>query len=159
LAGELVALLTNEMLPGTLPAACGAKVTVKVTLVPDCTVVGKVIPVTEYPVPFQAADETETSALLAVSVPVRFLVLPTFTLPKDNVDGDSDNCAAAVAVPFPCRGTIAGSVAPTTSIVNVPVAAPLVVGLNETVRSVLCPAVNSIGTVAPDEKPAPLALT
>ena len=98
-------------------------------------------------------------ALLAVRVPVKFFVLPTLTLPKANVDGENDNCAVVVVVPVPCNGTVAGSVAPTTSIENVPVAAPLVVGLNETLRSALCPAASSIGTVLLDENPVPLAVT
>jgi hypothetical protein len=48
-AGEFVASLSNAMLPGALPSAWGAKVTVKETLCPAGTVVGKVIPLSEYP--------------------------------------------------------------------------------------------------------------
>lgn len=52
-------------------------------------VAGKVIPLTEYPEPFQAAEETTTSALVADRVPVRDELLPTATLPKLNVDGET----------------------------------------------------------------------
>ena len=61
--------------------------TVKDLLVPDFTVSGKVMPLTEYPAPFHAADETVTSELVAWIVPVRFLLLPTLTLPKDSCVG------------------------------------------------------------------------
>jgi hypothetical protein len=67
--GEFEALLTKEMLPGALPAAAGAKVTVKETLFPAATVTGKLIPLTEYPDPFQAALDTVTLEVPAVSVP------------------------------------------------------------------------------------------
>jgi hypothetical protein len=47
--GEFVALLSNAMLPGVLPAVCGAKVTAKGTLCPAGTVTGKPMPPSEYP--------------------------------------------------------------------------------------------------------------
>ena len=47
--GELVASLSNAMLPGAVPAASGAKVTVNGRLCPAGTVTGKVMPLTEYP--------------------------------------------------------------------------------------------------------------
>lgn len=42
-----VALLAKLTLPGVLPAAVGAKLTLKVTLLPAETVSGKVIPLSE----------------------------------------------------------------------------------------------------------------
>ena len=47
------------------------------------------MPLTEYPDPFHAADETVTSADVAVRVPVKAVLLPTTTLPKFNVEGET----------------------------------------------------------------------
>jgi hypothetical protein len=55
LAGELLALLTTEILPVALPAVVGAKVTLKVVLWPAATVSG-----TESPVMLKAAPVTVT---------------------------------------------------------------------------------------------------
>ena len=49
--GELVALLTRERLPDTLPEAAGAKATLKLVLWPAARVSGKVKPLIENPVP------------------------------------------------------------------------------------------------------------
>jgi hypothetical protein len=83
------ALLTKEMLPGELPEAGGVKVTVYCALCPAVTLRGKVTPLTEYPDPLQAADATVTSAVEADSVPVSDELLPTATLPKLSVEGDT----------------------------------------------------------------------
>ena len=68
--GESTALLTKDIVPGALPAVCGAKVTVYWMLFPAFTVNGNVTPLTEYPSPFHAAEDTVTSAPLADKVPV-----------------------------------------------------------------------------------------
>lgn len=65
---------------------------------PAFTVTGKVIPLTEYPDPFQAAEETTTSPLLADKVPVNAELLPTATFPKFIVEGDT------MSVPSPLLG-------------------------------------------------------
>ena len=83
------ALLIKEMLPAELPAAGGVKVTVNCALSPAATLIGKVTPLTEYPEPLHDADETVTSAVEADSVPGNEELLPTATLPKFNVDGDT----------------------------------------------------------------------
>ena len=67
LNGELLALLTKEIPPDAVPAACGAKVTVNGTLCPDWMVTGKLIPLTEKPVPCQLALETVIGDEPAVS--------------------------------------------------------------------------------------------
>ena len=87
--GALDALLINEMLPADVPPDGGEKVTVYVALFPAATVIGNVIPLTEYPEPFQAADETTTSALEADKEPIKDELLPTFTFPKFSVDGET----------------------------------------------------------------------
>jgi hypothetical protein len=48
-----------------------------------------VIPLTEYPDPIHDADETVTSAVDADRVPASDELLPTGTLPKFNVEGDT----------------------------------------------------------------------
>jgi hypothetical protein len=47
------------------------------------------MPLTEYPEPFQAADEIVTSSLVADRVPVNDALLPTATLPKLSEEGDT----------------------------------------------------------------------
>ena len=48
---------------------------------------GKLTPLTEYPDPLQAAEETVTSAFEADNVPVNDELLPTVTFPKLRVVG------------------------------------------------------------------------
>jgi hypothetical protein len=60
-----------------------------VALLPAATVTGNVIPLTEYPDPLQAADETITSAFVADNVPVIDELLPTATFPKFNAEGET----------------------------------------------------------------------
>ena len=73
--GEFDALLRNEMLPEATPEACGAKVTVKDALSPAVSASGKVMPLTENPSPFQLPEDMVTAEPLAVSVPVRVVLL------------------------------------------------------------------------------------
>ena len=56
--GELVALLARERLPDALPETAGAKATLKLALCPAATVMGKVRPLTENPVPERVSLET-----------------------------------------------------------------------------------------------------
>jgi hypothetical protein len=88
------------MLPGELPVACGAKVTVKEIPCPAGNTIGKLIPLTEYPSPLHAADDTVTLALVAVRVPDNALLAPTSTLPKFIEEGDTASCAAPPATDF-----------------------------------------------------------
>jgi len=91
-AGESEALLTKDTVPGALPAARGAKVTVYWALLPALTVNGNVMPLTVYPSPVLAAEDTVTSAPLADKVPVLTVLFPIATLPKVIVDGDTESC-------------------------------------------------------------------
>jgi hypothetical protein len=52
---------------------------------------GKLTPLNDYPDPFQPADATVTSAVEAERVPVSDELLPTGTLPKFSVEGDTAN--------------------------------------------------------------------
>lgn len=58
-------------------------------LFPAVIVTGNVMPLTEYPVPFQSAVVMVMSALLADNVPDNEELLPTLTLPKLNDDGET----------------------------------------------------------------------
>lgn len=86
-----VALLVNAIFPDAVPAAAGVNVTVYFVLCPAVIVTGKVMPLTAYPEPFQAADEMVTSAVVAERVPVKDAVLPTATFPKLSEEGDTAN--------------------------------------------------------------------
>ena len=90
--GEFAALLRNEMFPETAPVAWGANVSVKETLWPAAIVTGKLIPLSENPLPVPLPDDTVTAAEEpAVSVPVLTLLLPTVTLPKLEGDKESES--------------------------------------------------------------------
>jgi hypothetical protein len=96
--GVSEASLINVRLPGELPADCGINVTVKETLWPAATVTGNVIPLSEYPSPDWSTVETVTVELLAVRDPVLEELLPTATLPKATVVGDTESCPGLGAV-------------------------------------------------------------
>jgi hypothetical protein len=98
--GEFEALLTKLMLPGEFPAVCGAKVTVKEIPCLAGTTAGKLIPLTEYPSPLHAADDTVTLALVAVRVPGNTLLAPTGTLPKFMDGGNTASCALPAVTDF-----------------------------------------------------------
>jgi hypothetical protein len=88
--GELAALLTNEMLPETVPAEAGAKATVKLVLWPAERVKGRERPVAEKPLPEAGSGETVKLAvpeLVSLIVCVFFEATPTS--PKLTLDGDT----------------------------------------------------------------------
>ena len=89
--GELVALLTNEIWPGAEPLAVGSNVTWNSALFPAGMVRGKLMPLTEYPLPLTLAEVTVTFELLAVSVPVLVVWLPMYCVPKASVVGETES--------------------------------------------------------------------
>lgn len=119
------ASLTNEIFPVTVPLTCGAKVILKVVLWPLAIVIGKEIPLTENPVPFHDAEETVTLEFFAVNFPVRVLLLPTATLPKLTVAGDTVSCADVVVVPVPLNPTLKLGLVASDVTAKVPVTEPL----------------------------------
>jgi len=83
-AGELVALLTTDTLPATLPAAVGANPTLSEAFCPAARLSGKEIPLTLKPAPVTFTWETLTALFpefvrATVCAPP---VLPTSTFPK-----------------------------------------------------------------------------
>jgi hypothetical protein len=83
-AGELLALLTTDTLPSTLPAAVGANPTFRATLCPAARLSGNDKPLTVKPAPVTFTCERLTVLFpefvrTTVCAP---LVLPTITFPK-----------------------------------------------------------------------------
>lgn len=146
-AGELVASLTNERLPGALPLAVGENVTEKEILFPAGTVTGNEMPLNVYPWPVWSTVETCTSELPAVSVPFfAVLLLPTATLPKFMAAGATLSCPAAGADPLPVREMVAAESDALEEIARLPVAEPTVRGLNDNTIVALVPGAIENGT-------------
>lgn len=120
-------------------------------------VTGKVIWLTEYPSPFQFAEETVISEPPAVNVPVRSLLLPTLTLPKFMLEGLTPNWPGAN--PSPVRGTVAGE-PPSIEMVSVPFTVPADLGAKVTLKVADWPgsSVKGHSGVLVAVKPGPLTL-
>ena len=156
LVGVLPALLTNETKPVALPPDWGANVTVKGRLCPAASVTGNEIPLTENPGPFQLALETVTLFELALSVPVMFLLLPTFTVPKFRVVGLTANVPELV--PVPDRATDRLGLFALLVTVTLPLSVPVAGGVKLTLTVTLCPADRFMGRAGPlTLKPVPEA--
>ncbi len=76
--------------------------------------------------PLQLAEDMATAAPLALTVPVMFLLLPTVTLPKVTVAGDS--VIVPAAAPVPEREILTFGLVASEVMATVPVAAPEAVG-------------------------------
>ena len=158
--GEFDALLRNDTLPLAAPELCGANVTVNEALCPAGMDTGNDMPVTENPVPFQLALETVTLFEVAFNVPVRFLLLPTFTLPKLRVAGFTVSCPAEEEVPVPDNGMETFGLVASLTTARLPAPAPTAGGAKRTVTVALCPAARLKGKVVPLVlKPVPEAVT
>jgi hypothetical protein len=143
--GEFVALLLSERLPEVAPPACGVKVTVKLALCPAFNVRGNVSPVSENSALVDAAAEMVTPAPLALTVPVRFELVPTVTLPKAALAGVTLSCPGLD--PEPDSAMLKFDPA----VVNArpPVTDPAACGVNVMLNVRLCPAFRVIGTFSP----------
>lgn len=146
--GEFCALLTKVKVAVTEPAVVGVNVTVNGRLWPAGIVTGKVSPLTVNCALFVLAEVTVTLAPEAVSVPEPEPVVPTTTLPKASVVGKTLNWPTAV-VPVPDSAIVSDGLEALDVTVTVPVAAPAEVGLNFTLKLVLCPAPRVTGVVTP----------
>ena len=83
-----VALELTVMPPFALPGDCGANTTLKVTLAPELSVIGKVSPLILNPEPVTVACEIVTLAPpVFVSESVKVWVPPAWTLPKARLAG------------------------------------------------------------------------
>ena len=132
-AGEFVAVLTNDTEPLAAPLPPGVKVTVACLFAPAVIVVGSVRPLTVKPDPVTFAALTVTDPVpVFESVTVLLELPPTRTLPNERLVGEalSRNVAAAVAVPD--RVTTGGVFGALLVTVNEPEKVPAAPGANFT---------------------------
>jgi len=124
--GEFGALLEMLTLPARLPAVVGAKSTLKVVLAPAAMVAGVFNPLTLYGAPFTEICPTVSEAVpVFVTVKLCDLVCPSTTLPKLNVDGETDRPAWA---PVPLKGIVSEELDASLTIVMDPEALPAAAG-------------------------------
>jgi hypothetical protein len=91
-AGEVVALLTNDTVPVAVPLLEGANATFAVWLLLAATVNGKESPLRPNPEPVVLAEETVTAELpVLVSVTGLLIEPPTTTEPNEIEVGEADN--------------------------------------------------------------------
>jgi hypothetical protein len=115
------------------PEACGVNVTVKEAVAPAATVKGKESPLTENWEPVRPVmDETVTGAVLAERVASLDWLVPTTTFPKLIADGVTLKDPGVAPVPLSGMESVGLEALEATEIA--PVALPLVVGANVTLR-------------------------
>lgn len=150
------ALLVKVSVALAAPVAVGVKVTVKGTLLPAAIVVGSVSPLIVKTELFKLAAVTLTVAPVAVSVPDAVPFVPTTTLPTARVVGLTVSVPVAAA-PVPDRGMLSVGFDALDVTVTVPLAVPVEVGANVTLKLVLAPAASVIGVeIVLKLKPVPL---
>jgi hypothetical protein len=152
--GDPGALLVIEMLPAGLPAAAGANFAVIVVLPPAAIAMGRVNPLTEYPVP-----EALRAEIVRAVPPVLFNVmvceplLPTTTLPNATLDGFADKPGCT---PVPVIGIVIGDPGALLVIEMFPAGLPVAAGVNFAVNVEFPPEPIEIGRVNPlTEYPVP----
>jgi hypothetical protein len=87
--GEFEALLENDKDAEVAPLACGVKVTVKEEDCPAGMVTGSEIPESTNSPLLRLADETVAAVPLAVRLPLSAELVPTVTLPKLRLVGET----------------------------------------------------------------------
>ena len=89
-----------------------------------------------------------------VTVSCKLLLLPTGTLPKVRLDGDSERVPAVT--PVPAKAAVSAPLFVEEVTESVPVAEPAEAGVNTTEKFATCPGASVNGTEIPDsENPAP----
>lgn len=134
-AGEFDALLANDKDAEVAPLACGVKVTVNVADWPAVSVFGNEIPESTNSLLLRLADVTLTDAPLAVRLPFREELVPSTTLPKLRLVGDTANWPGAV--PVPESPILRGEFAAFEVTVRVPLADPAPLGVKVAVNVTL----------------------
>lgn len=154
--GELVALLTAETLPVSLPAAAGEKATVNVAACPSAKVKGVVTPLTVNPAPVTDTCETVRLPLPVFDSTTLWVLLPpTSTLPRlsEVALGDStpvDAGVGAAETPVPDTATVLPPRASRLQEMEIlPEKVPALVGANTTRKEAPCPALRVSGSVGP----------
>ncbi len=108
---------------------------------------------------FVVAAVTVTFAPAAVNCPDAEALFPTVTLPRLKLEGEILRVPTA-AVPVPDNETVNVGLEAFEVTVTLPLADPVVVGANLTVKVALCPAVNVKEELMPLKlKPVPLICT
>jgi hypothetical protein len=98
-AGEFVALLTNETLPEAVPLPEGEKVKLAFWLAAAASVNGKVSPLRPNPEPVKLAEETVTAELpVLLSFTVWLPDAPTSTDPNETEVGEADKSTVTGAL-------------------------------------------------------------
>ena len=130
------------------PDTCGLKVTINEALCPAGIVTGSERPPTLNTELLELAAVTVTFAPLAVRLPDAVPLVPTTTLPRPRVVGETVSCPAA-AVPVPDTGIVSVGLDAVEVIVTLPLTLPADAGVNVTVKVALWPAVSVSGAVIP----------
>jgi hypothetical protein len=153
----LAPLEVTLMLPLATPVVVGANSTLNDVLCPAFKVTGTVMPLRLNPLPLAvAAEMVRVDPPELVSVPESDFELPVCTLPKLKLAGFGESCPWATPVPDNAIVRLASDALEV--MLTLPLAAPLAVGANSTLKDVLCPAFSVIGTVRPLRvNPLPLA--
>ena len=102
---------------------------------PAVSVFGNVMPENTNSLLLRLADVTVTDAPLAVRVPLRAELIPSTTLPKLRLVGDTANWPGAV--PVPESAMLSGELAAFEVTVKVPLADPAPLGVNVAVKVTL----------------------
>lgn len=150
-------MLANVSVAFAEPLFSGLKATPKETLLPSAIVTGSDKPVRIKLELLELAEVTVTSPPEAARVPVAVPLVPTVTLPKLSVDGATANCNCNGLAAIPVSG-IASVVSEAFEVIaTLPLALPVVLGLNITVNLAVCPAAKFSGRLRPlTLKPAPV---
>ena len=143
--------------PVLAPEVAGVNETLKLVLWPAVRVTGGLMPLTLNPVPVTATCEIEMLVLpVFVTVSDRVWVCAICTLPKLRLVGFAPSAPAVT--PVPDRGIFNVGFDAVEVMATLPLTAPAAVGVNETLKLVLCPAVSVTGVVIPLRlNPDPLA--
>lgn len=129
-AGEFVALLTNDIDPEKGPLVSGVKLTFTVFVAPAATVNGRAtVELKTPPVRFAADTETELLPVLD-KVTVWLDVFPTNTFPNATLDGDAFSVSVDGAVAVPAKFTTGGAFDALLASVSIPEKVPVAVGAN-----------------------------
>jgi hypothetical protein len=144
-----LALLANASVPDSAPLLVGVKATLNVTLFPAAMVSGNAAPSRTNCELLLLSDDTVTGAPEALIVIDSVCVVPTGTLPKLTAAGLTVNWLVAIAVPVPVSDSAADELVALLAKASAPDSAPLLVGLNATLKDKLWPAAMVNGKLAP----------
>jgi hypothetical protein len=144
------ASLVNVNVPLSEPMVSGLNVTVYEAVFPAAIVTGKESPPTVKRELLLVAAITVTLAPIALRLPAADPVLPTVTFPTATVVGVTLSCPeVAVAVPVPDNAIDKLEFDAPDPTDTLPVVVPADLGLNTTLKDVLCPGASVSGRVRP----------